>query len=76
MVGLYHDSILEVEAQKQQPKGASPFNRYNKGLLKKARVICWVLAVVRSFETTAEMVSSRISKAFQEKFVLVIEIIK
>ncbi|KAJ3319463.1 Peroxisomal membrane protein pex16, partial [Boothiomyces sp. JEL0866] len=76
LVGLYHDSILEVEAQKQQPKGASAFNRYNKGLLRKARIICWVLTVIRSFETTAEMISSRVSKIFQEKFVLMIEIVK
>jgi hypothetical protein len=80
LIGLYHDSILEKEAVRQQPVAPTPFNRYTKAILKRNflyRKAALMLLMVRAFEVVGEMLAlKKWGKKAQERTILTIEVIK
>jgi hypothetical protein len=80
MIGIYHDSILEKEASRQQPQATTLFNRYSKSLLKRNslyRKLAFLLLSIRAFEVVAEMFAlKKFGKKAKDRIVLTIEIAK
>jgi Peroxisomal membrane protein (Pex16) len=83
LLGLYHDSILAHQAQRQQVSNqqshVAKFNRYSRFLLKSWNVwsVSVFLTVAQSCEVLAEMLSVRLGgSSFQSKFVVWVEAVK
>eukprot|EP00842_Homolaphlyctis_polyrhiza_P006711 jgi/Hompol1/7040/HPOL_001910-RA len=81
LIGHYHDSILNKEAQRQQPQTQmSLFNKYTEANLERSPLIkklSIALTLIKAFEVVAEMLASNMGgMKLRSKTIVTIETIK
>src|SRR6476661_7750571 len=80
LLGYYHDSILDKEAMRQNPKAPSLHNRYTLAILKRYpfyKKLAILLVWIQSFEAVAEMLAAkRYGKKIQNRLVWMVEFAK